>query len=153
MLVIQPCLPLCDPMDYSLPVSSVQGISQTRIMEWVAMPFSCGSSQPRDVLTHVSYIPGRFFTAELPGKPTTKTSPGPNVFTDEFYQYFKGGGILNLIISSVQFSRSVVSKSLWPHELQHARPPSPTPTPKLMSKLMSIESVMPSKHLILIITF
>ena len=130
MLVIQPCLPLCDPMDYSLPGSSVQGISQTRIMEWVAMPFSCGSSQPRDVLTHVSYIPGGFFTAELPGKPTTtKKSPGPNVFTDEFYQYFKGGGTLNLIISSVQFSRSVMSKSLRPHEMQHARPPSPTPTP------------------------
>ena len=35
------------------------------------------------------------------------------------------------LISSVQFSRSVVSDSLWPHELQHARPPCPLPTPRV----------------------
>ena len=51
--------------------------------------------------------------------------------------------------SSVQFSRSVVSDSLQPHKLQHARPPCPSPTPGVHSKLMSIESVMPSSHLIL----
>ena len=39
---------LCDPMDCSLPSSSVHGILQTRILEWVAMPSSGGSSQPRD---------------------------------------------------------------------------------------------------------
>ena len=50
--------------------------------------------------------------------------------------------------SSVQFSRSVVSNSLWPHESQHARPPCPSPTPGV-HWLMSIESVMPSSHLIL----
>ena len=37
--------------------------------------------------------------------------------------------VLNLYLSSVQFSRSVMSDSLWPHELQHARPPCPSPTP------------------------
>ena len=52
---------LCDPMDYSPPGSSVHGILQARILEWVAIPFSRGSSQPRD-LTLVSYIAGRFFT-------------------------------------------------------------------------------------------
>ena len=52
------------------------------------------------------------------------------------------------LLSSVQFSRSVVSDSLRPHELQHARPPWPSPTPGV-HKLMSIESVMPSSHLIL----
>jgi len=52
-------------------------------------------------------------------------------------------------ISSVQFSRSVVSDSLQPHESQHTRPPCPSPTPGVHSKLMSIESVMPSSHLIL----
>ena len=36
-------------------------------------------------------------------------------------------------ISSVQFSRSVVSDSLWPHEMQHARPPCPSPTPRVHS--------------------
>ena len=49
---------------------------------------------------------------------------------------------------SVQFSRSVVSSSLLPHESQHARPPCPSPTPGNSPKLMSIESVMPSSHLI-----
>ena len=51
--------------------------------------------------------------------------------------------------SSVQFSRSVVSDSLQTHESQHARPPCPSPTPEVYPKLMSIESVMPSDHLIL----
>ena len=50
---------------------------------------------------------------------------------------------------SVQFSRSVVSDSLRPHESQHARPPCPSPTPGVYPKPMSIESVMPSSHLIL----
>ena len=46
---------LCDPMDCSPPGSSVHGILQARILEWVAMPSSRGSSQPRDQ-THISYI-------------------------------------------------------------------------------------------------
>ena len=50
--------------------------------------------------------------------------------------------------SSVQFSHSVVSDSLWPHVLQHARPPCPSPTLGVHSD-SSIESVMPSSHLIL----
>ena len=51
-------------------------------------------------------------------------------------------------LSSVQFSHSVVSDSLWPHEPQHPRPPSITISQSSL-KLMSIESVMPSSHLIL----
>ena len=51
--------------------------------------------------------------------------------------------------SSVQFSRTVVSDSLRPHELQHAKPPCSSPTPGVHSRLMSIESVMPSSHLFL----
>ena len=50
---------------------------------------------------------------------------------------------------SVQFSRSVVSNSLRPHESQHTRPPCPSPTPGVHSRVASIESVMPSSHLIL----
>ena len=49
------------PMDYSLLGSSVHGILQARVLEWVAIPFSRGSFQPRDQ-TRVSYIAGRFFT-------------------------------------------------------------------------------------------
>ena len=47
----------------------------------------------------------------------------------------------------VQFSSSVMSDSLWPHGLQHVRPPCPSPTPRVYSNF--IESVMPSSHLIL----
>ena len=42
------CLALCDPMDRSPPGSSVHGILQARILEWVGIPFSRGSSQPSD---------------------------------------------------------------------------------------------------------
>ena len=63
---LQSCPTLCDPMDYSPPGSSVCGLSQARILEWVAISFSKGSSRPRD-RTHVSLvfcIAGRFFSAE-----------------------------------------------------------------------------------------
>ena len=52
-------------------------------------------------------------------------------------------------MNSVQFSHSVVSASLWPHGLQHARLPCPSSTPGACSNSMSIKSVMPSNHLIL----
>ena len=60
VLVTQSCLILCNPMDCSPLGSSVHGILQTRILECVAIPFSRGSSQPRDQ-THVSCIADRFF--------------------------------------------------------------------------------------------
>ena len=59
---------LCDPMDCSPPSSSVHGILQARTLEWVVMPSSRGSSQPRDQ-TRVFCIAGRFFTTEPSGKP------------------------------------------------------------------------------------
>ena len=55
---------------------------------------------------------------------------------------------MNTNSCSVQFSRSVVSDSLWPHELQHARPPCPSPTPGVYPNSCP-SSVMPSGHLIL----
>ena len=55
----QSCLTLCEPMDYT-----VHGILQARILEWVAVPFSRGSSQPRDQ-TQVSHIAGGFFPLPL----------------------------------------------------------------------------------------
>ena len=54
---IQSCPILCNPMVYT-----VQGILQARILEWVAIPFSRGSSQSRD-RTHISHIAGGFFTS------------------------------------------------------------------------------------------
>ena len=58
-LVTQSCLILCDPMDCSPPGFSVHGILQARILEWVAIPFSRGSSRPRD-RTLISFIAGGF---------------------------------------------------------------------------------------------
>ena len=54
---------------------------------------------------------------------------------------------LKWCITSVQFSCSVVSNSLWPHGLQHTRPPCPSPTPGAYSTPVHDESVMPSNHL------
>ena len=59
--VAQSCPTLCNLMDCSLPGFSVHGIFQARILEWVAVSFSRGSSQPRD-RTRVSCIVGRHFT-------------------------------------------------------------------------------------------
>ena len=67
VLVAQLWTTLCDPMEYSLPGSSVHGILQARILEWVAISFSKGSSQPRD-WTWVSHFAGTFFTSEPSGK-------------------------------------------------------------------------------------
>ena len=58
-LVSQSC-PVCDPMDCSLSGSSLHGVLQARILEWVAIAFSRGSSQPRDQM-QVSCIAGRWF--------------------------------------------------------------------------------------------
>ena len=60
VLAAQLCPTFCNPMDYSLPGSSVHGILQVRILEWIAISFSRGSSWPRDQ-TLVSCIAGRFF--------------------------------------------------------------------------------------------
>ena len=95
-----------DPMNSSLLGSSVHEISQARLLEWVATSFSRGSSWPKDRAC-ISCIHGRFFTSEPPGK--------------------------HFIYCSVQFSHSVVSDSLWPHEWQHARPPCPSPSPGVHS--------------------
>ena len=62
MLVTQSCPTLCDPMDCSPPGSSVHGILQARTLEWIVIPFSRGSSWPRDWTTWVSCIAFRFFT-------------------------------------------------------------------------------------------
>ena len=68
---LQSCPTLCDPMDCSPPGSSVLGILQARIIEWVATPSSRGFAWPRDQ-NHVScicYTADRFFTIKSPRKP------------------------------------------------------------------------------------
>ena len=77
MLSRYSCVRLCEPMDYSLPGSSIHGFLQPRILEWITMPSSRGSSQPRD-RTHVSYVYPHWKAGSLPlvplGKPTSHGS-------------------------------------------------------------------------------
>ena len=61
VLVAQLCLILCDPVDSSPLGSSVHEILQARILKWVAISFSRGSSQLRNQ-AQVSYVAGSFFT-------------------------------------------------------------------------------------------
>ena len=61
VLVTQLCPTVCDPMDCFPPGSFIHGILQARILEWAAIPFSEGSSWPRD-WTRVSCLAGKFFT-------------------------------------------------------------------------------------------
>ena len=65
--VAQSCPNLCDPMDCSLPGSSIHGIFQARVLEWAAISFSRGSSWPRD-RSRISQIAGRHFTIWTTGE-------------------------------------------------------------------------------------
>ena len=69
VLVAQSCPTLGSPMDYSPPGSSVHGILQARTPKWVAIPFSRGSSQPRDqtLVSYISALAGGFFTTSITG--------------------------------------------------------------------------------------
>ena len=67
--VAQSCPTLCNPMDYTL-----HGILQARILEWVAVPFSEGSSQPRD-RTRCPALQADSFPAEPQGKPNKQGTP------------------------------------------------------------------------------
>ena len=78
----QPCLTLCDSMVCSPPGSSVLGIFQSGILEWISISYSRGPSQPRDwiCVLHLLHLAGGFFTTAPPGKPLishtfSKTDP------------------------------------------------------------------------------
>ena len=81
-LVAKLCPTLCNPMDWSLPGSSVCGILQTRMLEWVAMPSTRGSSWSRD-RTLVSCITGRFFT--IWGTLDYLTGPNLRILTNRMF--------------------------------------------------------------------
>ena len=72
VLVIQSCLTLCDPVDCSLLGSSLHGILLEGILEWVAIPFSRGSSQPRD-RTQISPRSPALQSDSLPSEPPRKS--------------------------------------------------------------------------------
>ena len=148
---------LCDPMDCSPAGSSVHGISEARILEWVTISFSRGSSPPRiepgspycrQILDQLSHQ--RLQSMGL------RKRVGRDLVTKQQH-IVRRGEVLPTADLKVKESAgnlhpsvsSVMSDSLRPHGLQHARLPCPSPTPGSLLKLMSIESVMPFNHLIL----
>ena len=88
VLVAQLCPTLCEPTNCSPPSFSVHGILQTRILEWISIPFSRRTSKPRDQ-TLVSCLTGRFFTVWATGK-----SP-----TMEFYSAIKRNAFESILMS------------------------------------------------------
>ena len=129
VLVAQWCQTHCDPVDYSPPGSSVHGISQARVLEWVChfllqgifltKGWKLALLHYRRILDHSSHQEGFIspvwcYWSDV--EPTVAFDQG------NYYRRF-----------SVQFSRSVVSNSLSPHELQHARPPCLSQTPRVDS--------------------
>ena len=140
--LLQSCLTLCDPMDYSLPGSPVHGILQARILEWVAMPSSRGSSRPRDGtrISYVSCIGWQIFTTSATWEAGSPALPGDSLPTElqgklPRNQYEDNQkNFEKECISSVTFSSvTQLRLTLQPHGLQHARPPSPSPTPRAYS--------------------
>ena len=95
----QSCPAVCNPMDYPARLLCPWNF-QARILDWIAIPFSRRSSQPRDwtCVSYVSYI-GRQILYRL----SPQGSPSNGIVV-------------------VLFSHPVTSDSLWPHRLQHARP-------------------------------
>ena len=108
-------------MDCSLPGSSVHGISQARMLEWVASSSSRGIFPPRDWI-HVSCV---FCIGRQILYPHAKSLQLCPTLCNPIDGSPPGSPVR--LPLSVQFSRSVVSDPLRPHELQHARPPCPSP--------------------------
>ena len=87
LLVAQLCPTLCNPKDCNLPGSSVQGISQARILDWAAISFSRGSSRPRDqtlifCIGRILYHQGSLMKHRVSGMkhyPSFKTTPKANI--------------------------------------------------------------------------
>ena len=101
--VAQPCLTLCDPMDYT-----VHGILQARILEWVAFPFSRRSSQPRD-RTQVSHIADRFFTSWATGKSTNTGIGSLSLLQGIFPTQESNRGLLHCILYRNQTGVSCIA--------------------------------------------
>ena len=132
--VARSCPTLCDPIDCSLPGSSVHGILQARILKWVVMPSSRGSSRPRGWI-QVSCITGRFFTFWATREAQRADSCLHDGISCEDYPV----AIHNFVVQS--FSRVRLF-------MQCTRLPCPSPSQSLPN-FMSTELVMPSNHLIL----
>ena len=117
--LLQSCPTLCDPWPAACQASLSITISQCflKIMSKESM-----INSNHLILCHsLLFLPSIF--------------PRIRIFLSELAVRIRWSKYSNFSISSVQFSRSVVSDSLWPHELQHARPPCPSPTPRVYPNL------------------
>ena len=113
--VAKSCLTLCNPVDRSPPGSSVHGILQARILEWVAISFSRRSSWPRE-RTHVPYI-GR-----QDSSPWSHSTNSSCLFISELPCYPEMGKWSMLLLLLSRFSR--VRLCATPHTAAHQAPPS-----------------------------
>ena len=128
---------------------------------WSGLPFPSPGDLPNPGIEPWSpTLQADALTSEPPGKPMrvynshwfTAILKSSQEITACFFlrsQSYFLGRIFPLLFSSVQFSLSVVSDSLRPHRLQHARLPCPTLTPRVYSHSGPLSRVMPSNHLIL----
>ena len=103
LFITQSCPNLCNPMNYNLPGSSVHGLLQVRILEWVAISFSRGSSQPRD-WTQVSWIVCRFFTFRA--IPICKDDSG--VFLFFFFVFFPNNSFVFFFFLVTFFQQLII---------------------------------------------
>ena len=136
---------------------TVRGILQARMLEWVAFPFSRGSSQPRDRTPGLRHCRWILYQLSHKGSPSivecvaypfssgsswTSNRTRVSCIAGEFFTNWAireaHWGCINgrdgiKIQLSVQFSHSAMSSSLWLHGLEHDRPPCPSPTPRVYS--------------------
>ena len=112
---LQWCQTLCDPVDCSLPGFSVHRILQARILEWVAMPSSRGSSQPRD-RTWVCLLHGQAdsLTLEPTGKPNVSPIHGFPVCSDGKKFAFNAGDVGWIPGSRSSFGGEITHFSILP---------------------------------------
>ena len=129
---LQSCPTLCDPTEGSPPGSPIPGILQARTLEWVAISFS----NARKWKVKVKSLSPVWLLAT----PWTAAYQAPPSMGFSRQEYWSGlplpspllhhrQSLYHLSRSSLQFSCSIISDSLWPHELQHTRPSCPSPTP------------------------
>ena len=144
-LVAKLCPTLCDPKDCSSPDYSVHGISQVRILKWVAISFSRASSQPMDQ-NHISCM-GRQILYCWATREAHFREYHFSLFFTLFCCFIFLWALVAIQISSVQ-SLSHVQLFATPWTAARQASLSITNSQSLL-KLMSIQSVMPSNHLIL----
>ena len=154
-LVTKPCLNLCEPLDCSPPDPSVHGILQARILEWRAGDGVTVVSGPLFLLLRVGQAWLHLFQAlatywGFPSGSVVQNPPAnagdaglipglgrsPGEVNSNLIQNSGLGNPVHRgawwpMVTRLQFSRSVTSNSLQPHEPQHARPPCPSPTPEV----------------------